>query len=67
MVIMNRGAGVRFSVPNTKDRSSDIHRIDIYAADGRTNQAEDLRKILFYSMKHTDDLGSCVLAENSLI
>jgi hypothetical protein len=64
---MNRGPECGFLFPTLKDRSSDIHRIDIYAADGRTNQAEDLRKILFYSMKHTDDLGNCVLAENSLI
>ena len=36
-----------FLFPAFKDRSSDIHKIDVYAADGKSNQAENLRKILF--------------------
>lgn len=36
-----------FLFPAFKDRSSDIHRIDIYAADAQSRQAEDLGKILF--------------------
>lgn len=41
-----------FLFPAFKDRSSDIHRVDVFAADGKSRQAEDLRKILFcYSEK----------------
>lgn len=48
MVIMNRGnPECGFPFPAFKDRSSDIHRIDVFVADGQSNQAEDLRKILF--------------------
>lgn len=36
-----------FLFPAFKDRSSDIHRIDVFTAEGRTGQAESLRKILF--------------------
>lgn len=36
-----------FLFPAFKDRSSDIHRIDVFSADGKSRQAEDLRKILF--------------------
>lgn len=35
-----------FLFPAFKDRSSDIHRIDVFAA-GQSRQAEDLREILF--------------------
>lgn len=34
-----------FLFPAFKDRSSDIHRIDVFAAESQ--QAEDLRKVLF--------------------
>ncbi|MDE7332855.1 MAG: DUF4317 domain-containing protein [Lachnospiraceae bacterium] len=36
-----------FLFPAFKDRSSDIHRIDVFAADGTSLQAESLRGILF--------------------
>jgi hypothetical protein len=36
-----------FLFPAFKDRSSDIHRIDVFAADGASRQAESLRGILF--------------------
>lgn len=36
-----------FLFPAFKDRSSDIHRINIFQADGRIRQVESLRKILF--------------------
>ena len=36
-----------FLFPAFKDRSSDIHRVDIFTADGKFRQAEDLKKILF--------------------
>ncbi|MDE7017695.1 MAG: DUF4317 domain-containing protein [Lachnospiraceae bacterium] len=36
-----------FLFPAFKDRSSDIHRIDVYAADGQSWQAGELREILF--------------------
>ena len=38
-----------FLFPAFKDRSSDTDRIDVYAADGQSHQAEDLRGILFLS------------------
>lgn len=36
-----------FLFPAFKDRSSDIHRINIFQADGKIRQVESLRKILF--------------------
>ena len=36
-----------FLFPAFKDRSSDIHRINVFAAEGKTGQAESLNKILF--------------------
>lgn len=36
-----------FLFPAFKDRSSDIYRIDVFAADGQSRQAEDLGEILF--------------------
>lgn len=39
-----------FLFPAFKDRSSDIHRIDVFAADGQSWQAEELREILFQSI-----------------
>lgn len=36
-----------FLFPAFKDRSSDIHRINIFQADGRIQQIESLKKILF--------------------
>ena len=36
-----------FLFPAFRDRSSDIHRIDIFRADGRFGQAEGLERILF--------------------
>ena len=36
-----------FLFPAFKDRSSDIYRIDVFAADGASRQAESLRRILF--------------------
>ncbi len=36
-----------FLFPAFKDRSSDVNRIDVYAADGQSWQAGELREILF--------------------
>ena len=36
-----------FLFPAFKDRSSDTERIDIYAADGDSRRAEELKQILF--------------------
>lgn len=36
-----------FLFPAFKERSSDIHRMNVFAADGKSGQAESLKKILF--------------------